>query len=81
MIRIAACFAIIAMLSGCSGIKPWKPDNHREDGPTKGGLFTGPEGEWSIGFGGKVPDSSKAAGQKPSKDDAAVRKTDQSVQP
>jgi hypothetical protein len=50
---------LLVFLAGCSGIKPWKPPNNREDGPTKSGLLTGPEGAWTIGFGGKVPDDTK----------------------
>lgn len=42
------------LLAGCSGITPFEPRNHREEGPPNG-LFSGPEGEftlqWTIGSG------------------------------
>lgn len=42
---------IISLITGCSGITPYEPRNHREEGPT-GGLLTGPDGQWTIGVGG-----------------------------
>jgi hypothetical protein len=46
---------LVAMLLfvGCSGIQPYHPPNHREEGPSKG-LFTGSQGEWVI-LGPKAP--------------------------
>ena len=52
--RITTAALFLLLLAGCSGIKPWHPPNHREEGP-KGGLFSGPEGAWTIGVGGKEP--------------------------
>jgi len=52
LIRVTAAALLLLLLTGCSGIKPWHPPNHREEGP-KGGLFSGPEGAWTIGVGGK----------------------------
>jgi len=52
--RFISVIVMMMFLSGCSGIKPWKPPNHREEGPP-GGLFTGPEGAWTIGVGGSQP--------------------------
>jgi len=52
---LAAAILFLLLLVGCSGIKPWTPPNNREEGPTRGGLLTGPEGAWTIGVGGKTP--------------------------
>jgi hypothetical protein len=38
---------IVVVMVSCSGIQPYEPRNHREEGPEKG-LFTGSEGEWVI---------------------------------
>ena len=38
---------IVFVMVGCSGIQPYEPRNHREEGPEKG-LLTGSEGEWVI---------------------------------
>ena len=35
------------LVTGCAGIAPYEPRDHREEGPEKG-LFTGSEGEWVI---------------------------------
>ena len=37
----------LLVIFGCSGIEPYEPRNHREEGPEKG-LFTGSEGEFVI---------------------------------
>ena len=34
-------------VTGCAGIEPYEPRNHREEGPQKG-LFTGSKGEFVI---------------------------------
>ncbi|MCE1225162.1 MAG: hypothetical protein LWW87_01610 [Geobacteraceae bacterium] len=39
----------LILLAGCSGIKPYQPPNHREEG-TPGGLFTGEKGAFEIGI-------------------------------
>jgi len=52
LIRLLAAVALLITVTGCSSIKPWKAPNHREEGPP-GGLFSGTEGAWSIGLGGK----------------------------
>ncbi len=38
---------LLLSLSGCSGIKPYAPVNHREEGP-ESGLFSGTEGAFVI---------------------------------
>ena len=38
---------MVVAISGCTGIEPYEPRNHREEGPEKG-LFTGSQGEWVI---------------------------------
>mgnify|MGYP001323205019 CR=1 FL=1 len=47
-----ACLMLFGtlLLAGCSGIKPYQPENHREEGPA-GGIFTGPSGAFEIGIG------------------------------
>lgn len=42
------------VMVGCAEIKPYKPYNHREEGPQEG-LFTGSEGDWVIFRKGKAP--------------------------
>jgi hypothetical protein len=46
-IRIAAVLAVLLIIAGCAGIRPYRPPNHREEGPQKG-LFTGSQGAWVI---------------------------------
>jgi hypothetical protein len=38
---------VALLVTGCGGIKPYEPRNHREEGSEKG-LFTGSEGEFAI---------------------------------
>jgi hypothetical protein len=38
---------VALLVTGCAGIKPYEPRDHREEGPEKG-LFTGSEGEFVI---------------------------------
>jgi hypothetical protein len=38
---------VALLVTGCAGIKPYEPRDHREEGPQKG-LFTGSEGEFVI---------------------------------
>ena len=38
---------VALLVTGCAGIKPYDPRDHREEGPEKG-LFTGSEGEFVI---------------------------------
>jgi len=58
LIRLIAAVILVITITGCSGIKPWKAPNHREEGP-QGGLFSGTEGAWSIGLGGESTATSK----------------------
>lgn len=44
---IGPLLAAMLLIVGCSGIQPYHPPNHREEGPSKG-LFTGSQGEWVI---------------------------------
>ncbi len=44
MVSLLAAFLV---LTGCAGIEPYEPRNHREEGPEKG-LFTGSDGEFTI---------------------------------
>ncbi len=46
IIILSACL----LLAGCSGIKPYQPENHREEGPASG-IFSGPAGAFEIGIG------------------------------
>lgn len=44
--RVTALILLI-MATGCNGITPFQPDNHREEGPANG-LFTGSTGELTV---------------------------------
>ncbi len=35
------------LITGCSGVTPYEPRNHREEGPQQG-VFTGSSGEFSL---------------------------------
>ena len=43
----AGFLLVILLVSGCAGIEPYEPRDHREDGPEKG-LFSGSTGEFVI---------------------------------
>ena len=51
------------VITGCAGIKPYEPRNHREEGPEKG-LFTGSEGEFIIFRKADEPKKGSEAGKK-----------------
>ena len=59
---IMASLLMWLTLMGCSGITPYQPRNHREEGPERG-LFTGSKGEFVI----LVPDE-------PAKEDGNAKK-------
>jgi hypothetical protein len=42
--RTAALLLACLLAAGCSGITPYHPRNHREEGPERG-IFTGSKGE------------------------------------
>ena len=44
---IGVLLAASLVITGCAGIEPYEPRDHREEGPEKG-LFTGSEGEFVI---------------------------------
>jgi len=44
---IGPLLVALLLISGCSGLKPYEPRDHREEGPEKG-LFTGSKGEFAI---------------------------------
>ena len=44
---IAALLLMWLFVTGCSGITPYQPRNHREEGPERG-VFTGSKGEFVI---------------------------------
>jgi hypothetical protein len=48
------------ILTGCAGIEPFEPRNHREEGPEKG-LFTGSEGEFTILRKAESPENGEEA--------------------
>ena len=47
--RIFSYLLFLALLNSCSGISPYHPLNHREEGPEQG-LFSGPRGAFEIGI-------------------------------
>ena len=49
MFRLILLMTLLLCCS-CSGMQPYRPVNHREEGPP-GGILTGPAGEWSISPG------------------------------
>ena len=44
---ILVLLAVLLVIAGCAGIQPYKPRNHREEGPERG-LASGSEGEFVI---------------------------------
>ena len=44
---LIAPLLLALLVVGCSGMKPYEPRDHREEGPEQG-LFTGSQGEWVI---------------------------------
>jgi hypothetical protein len=66
-VRVGALLAALLVIVGCAGIQPYEPRNHREEG-MKQGLFSGPEGEFTIFRKGKAPrksgDNDKVADEK-----------------
>ncbi|RLB73369.1 MAG: hypothetical protein DRH06_10650 [Deltaproteobacteria bacterium] len=45
--RRILCLLLLLILTGCSGMEPYAPVNHRVEGP-ESGLFSGPEGDFII---------------------------------
>jgi len=50
---LAAALLAVWLVAGCSGVAPYEPRNHREEGPQQG-VFTGSAGEFSITPGEKA---------------------------
>ena len=64
---------LVAMLvTGCAGIKPYKPRNHREEGPQKG-LFTGSKGEFVILRKAEEPKKESEDKQSPNEPESAAQ--------
>lgn len=51
------------LVTGCAGIKPYEPRDHREEGPEKG-LFTGSEGEFVIFRNADEPETGSKASKR-----------------
>ncbi|MGD8251968.1 MAG: hypothetical protein PVH30_10660 [Desulfobacterales bacterium] len=66
--RIGILLAASLILTGCAGIEPFEPRNHREEGPEKG-LFTGSDGEFTILRKAETPETT---GEEVDEDAAAV---------
>ena len=47
MLQSSRLLILLLLLTGCSGIKPYQPPDHREEGPQQG-LFTGEKGAFEI---------------------------------
>lgn len=56
--RLILLAALCLLLPACSGISPYQPRNHREEGPEQG-LFSGPRGAFEIGI---LPESTHPQG-------------------
>lgn len=52
---------VALLLVSCSGIEPYQPVDHREEGPDRG-LFSGPKGEFVIFQRGNEPGTDGEAG-------------------
>ncbi len=58
--RPALCLLILLWIIGCSGLTPYQPRNHREEGPERG-VFTGSKGELAIPLpGDRTPENMPA---------------------
>jgi hypothetical protein len=51
---LAAFLLIWLCITGCAGISPYQPRNHREEGPERG-IFTGSKGEFVIPLPAEEP--------------------------
>ncbi len=54
---------VALLVTGCAGIKPYEPRNHREEGPEKG-LLTGSEGEFIIYRKADEPETGSETGKR-----------------
>ena len=54
---------VALLVTGCAGITPYEPRDHREEGPKKG-LFTGSEGEFVFFRKADEPETGSEAGRK-----------------
>ena len=54
---------VALLVTGCAGIKPYEPRDHREEGPEKG-LFTGSEGEFVIYRKADEPEAGSETGKR-----------------
>jgi hypothetical protein len=54
---------VALLVTGCAGIKPYEPRDHREEGPEKG-LFTGSEGEFVIFSKADEPETGSKASKR-----------------
>ena len=63
------------LVTGCAGITPYEPRDHREEGPEKG-LFTGSEGEFVIFRKADEPETGSEAGQRSDETEDGEKKMD-----
>jgi hypothetical protein len=54
---------VALLVTGCAGIEPYEPRDHREEGPEKG-LFTGSKGEFVIFRKADQPEKGTEASKK-----------------
>ena len=45
--RCASTLVTLLLIAGCTGMEPFEPINHREEGPS-GGIFSGPTGSFTL---------------------------------
>ena len=60
------------LVTGCAGIEPYEPRNHREEGPQKG-LFTGSKGEFVILRKAEEPKKESEDRQSPNEPESAAQ--------
>jgi len=60
---IVALLVALLVIAGCTGVKPYEPRDHREEGAEKG-LFTGSEGEFVIFRKADQPETGSETGKR-----------------
>jgi hypothetical protein len=75
---ILVLLAVLLVIAGCAGIQPYKPRNHREEGPERG-LASGSEGEFVIYE--RAGETEKDTKKKDAKDKKDPNEAERAVKP